>query len=426
MGPVLASFIVAGNIIGAGIFALPAAIGSIGGVSLIGWIIAAIGAFAIGAVVSSLANLTGDPDGLVGYVKRTMTPFWALLVGVIYWFSNFVGCVSIAVACAGYLGVYLPGLNDPIGRSLTGVAALWLTTGVNLIGARTVGRFSGVFLIAGLAPLLLLATAGWAYFKPHLFVDSWNVSGKSDLQGVRVSVMAAFWAFTGMETGAMLSAVMRNPKRDVPISVLGGVAFAAIVYLSVLIVILGLAPANAYATSGAPLALAVSRIGGAGWANLVAAFALIKILGTLSGMTLANAEVARATFDARPFARPSAPENLARVPTGILLWTAAAAGLVTMATTSPTFGKQFSALVDLSAIWTLIPYLFCALALALIARRYKRCTRFGLFAVALLAAIVTGGVVLTATALSFVLTGVIVTAIACYQFLAARGRFTAA
>ncbi len=422
LGPLLASFIVAGNIIGAGIFALPAAIGSIGSVSLIGWIIAAIGAFAIGAVVSILANLTGDPDGLVGYVKRTMSPFWAFLVGVIYWFSNFAGLISIAVACAGYLSVYAPALNDPLARSLTGLAALWLTTGVNLIGAKTVGRFSGVFLIAGLAPLLLLATLGWAYFQPHLFLESWNVSGKSDLQGVQASVLSAFWAFTGMETGAMISAVMRNPKRDVPIAVLGGVAFAAIVYLSVLVVILGLAPAAAYATSSAPLALAVSRIGGAGWANLVAAFALTKILGTMSGMTLANAEVARATIDARPFAQARDPTLLARTPTLILLWSAAGASFVIVATTSPTFGRQFAALVDVSAIWTLIPYLFCAVALALIARGYKGRTRWVLSAVVLVAAVVTGGVLLTATALSFALTATLVAATLSYQFLAARRR----
>ncbi len=420
MGPVLASFIVAGNIIGPGIFALPATIGAIGSVSLIGWMIAAIGAFAIGAVVSILANQTGDPDGLVGYVKTTMGPFWAFFVGVMYWCSNFVGNVGVAVACAGYLSVYLPALNDPLARSLSGLAALWLTTGVNLIGAKTVGRFSGVFLIAGLAPLLLLATVGWAYFNPHLFVESWNVAGKSDLQGVQASVLAAFWAFTGMETGAMISAVMHNPKRDVPIAVLGGVAFAAIVYLSVLVVVLGLAPAKAYATSSAPLALAVMRIGGAGWANLIAAFALIKILGTMSGITLANAEVARATIEARPFAQARDPKDRARTPTRILLWTAAGASLVTLLTTSPTFGKQFEALVDLSAIWTLIPYLFCAVALALIARGYRGRVRWVLSAVVLVASVVTGGVLLTATELSFALTAALVAAIFSYQFLAAR------
>jgi APA family basic amino acid/polyamine antiporter len=174
------------------------------------------------------------------------------------------------------------------------------------------------------------------------------------------------------------------------------------------------------------LALAVMRIGGAGWANLIAAFALIKILGTMSGITLANAEVARATIEARPFAQARDPKDRARTPTRILLWTAAGASLVTLLTTSPTFGKQFEALVDLSAIWTLIPYLFCAVALALIARGYRGRVRWVLSAVVLVASVVTGGVLLTATELSFTLTAALVAAIFSYQFLAARRRWKTA
>lgn len=425
LGPVLAALVVAGNIIGAGIFALPAEIGAVGGVGLIGWVIAAIGAFAVGAVLSILANLTGDPDGMVGYVSRTMSPFWGFLAGVVYWFSNFTANITLAIACAGYLSVYFPLLTNPFARSLTGLAALWLATGVNLIGAKAVGRFSAVFLIAGLAPLLLLATVGWSHFRPEVFAGSWNVSGKSDFQGVQASVLAAFWAFTGLETGAMISAVVRNPKRDVPIATLGGVALAAVIYLSVLVVILGLAPAKAYATSGAPLALAVSRIGGTGWASLIAIFALIKIMGTLSGMTLATAEAARATLAARPFAKsrvggPSDRPPGSETPTGILLWTAAAAGIVALATTSPTFATQFGALVDLSAMWTLIPYLLCALALALIARVYRGRTRWGLAAVVLVASVVTAGVILTAKPLSYALTIALVAAVVVYWLQAAR------
>jgi arginine:agmatine antiporter len=425
LGPVLAALVVAGNIIGAGIFALPAEIGAVGGVGLIGWVIATIGAFAVGAVLSILANLTGDPDGMVGYVSRTMSPFWGFLAGVVYWFSNFTAIISLAVACAGYLSVYFPLLTGPLARSLTSLAALWLATGINLVGAKAVGRFSAVFLLAGLAPLLLLATVGWGHFRPEVFAGSWNVSGKSDLQGVQASVLAAFWAFTGLETGAMISAVVRNPRRDVPIATLGGVGLAAAVYLSVLVVILGLAPAKVYATSGAPLALAVSRIGGTGWAGMVAAFALIKIMGTLSGMTLATAEAARATLAARPFARPRVgrPADGARrseTPTGILLWTAAAAGLVALATTSPSFVAQFGALVDLSAIWTLIPYLMCALALGLIARRYRGRARWGLAGVVLVASVVTACVILTATPLSYAFTVALAAAIVGYWVLATR------
>ena len=83
-------------------------------------------------------------------------------------------------------------------------------------------------------------------------------------------------------------------------------------------------------------------------------------------------------------------------------------------------------MVDLSAIWTLIPYLLCALALALISRTYAGRARWGLSAVVLVAAIVTACVILKAKPLSYALTIALVAAVVIYWLQAARLRLRTA
>ncbi len=102
----------------------------------------------------------------------------------------------------------------------------------------------GPLLVAGLIPLLLVATVGWFYFDPAQFSASWNVSGKSDFYAVPNSLVLVFWAFTGLESASVAAAVVENPERNVPLATVAGVAFAALIYMVTSAAIMGLAPAS--------------------------------------------------------------------------------------------------------------------------------------------------------------------------------------
>jgi arginine:agmatine antiporter len=403
LGPGLASVIVAGNVIGGAIFALPATLGAIGSVSIIGWLIATLGAFTMAGVIAFLAGATGDRDGLVGYVNTGLSPFWGFLTALFYWMSGFAANISIAVAVAGYLTVFVPGLSSPVMRSAAAIVALWAATGLNLAGARSVGGFGVVSLISGLLPLLLLATLGWASFEPHMFAASWNVTGSSDASAIKSSVVGAFFAFTGFETGAAISAVVRDPKRNVPIATVAGTSLAAVVYILVSVVLMGLAPARDYAVSSAPLALAVARVGGPALAGAVAICALLKASGTLCGITLSTAQTARAGFDAYSKGVTTAPSDA--VPRRILIWTAVAASLVAAISTSPTFAKQYDALIDVSTLWTIVPYILCAAALLRLLQLITG-TRQRVFAVvaSLIGIVISTGTLASGAGLSLMLT----------------------
>src|SRR5690606_21224649 len=102
---------------------------------------------------------------------------------------------------------------------------------LNLLGPRSIARFQSFCVVFGLLPIAAVLIAGWSSFDTDIYRASWNVSGQSDAAVVFGSLAPVFWAFVGLETGAMVAGVVRNPDRNVPIATLGGILVAGVVYL---------------------------------------------------------------------------------------------------------------------------------------------------------------------------------------------------
>ncbi|HWA60558.1 MAG TPA: amino acid permease [Caulobacteraceae bacterium] len=360
IGPVLATGLVAGNIVGSGVFLLPATLAAVGSISLVGWVIATLGAFATTAVFARLGAISGSPEGLVAYVGEGLGRFAGFATAVTYWMGAWVGAVAIATAVAGYFAVFVPALGSPLPLALTAVGAIWLFTLLNLVGPRAASRFSSLSLVAGIIPLVFIGVAGWAWFDPKVFAGSWNVSGTSGPAAVRTAMISVFWAYTGFESAAVVSAVVKDPRRDVAIATYAGTALAAVIYIAASAVVMGLAPARELAASTAPFALVAGRMLGPGAAFAVAAFALAKTAGTLCGWVLVSAQSARAGANSHLVPGRFAGE---RPPRRILVGIAVAMSVVALASVSPTLGGQFRSIINVSTVWCVIPYALCCVAL---------------------------------------------------------------
>jgi arginine:agmatine antiporter len=364
LGPVLATVIVAGNMIGSGIFLLPASLAAVGSVTLIGWVIASLGALALALLFGRMARRKPMAGGPASYALDAFGPFVGMQTSLWYWASCLVGNVAIATAASSYLAAFFGIEPNAAQAAMITIALLWTVTFINLVSPRFVGQVDGPLLIAGLVPLLLVAVAGWMWFEPDLFRASWNVSGKPDLLVIPQSLALVFWAFTGLESASVAAAVVEDPERNVPVATIAGVSIAALVYIAASAAIMGLAPASEIANSKAPFALAVSVMFGPGAAPLVACAGMLKTLGTLAGFVLLTAQVSRAAADhgllPQFFARTRAGDTPVA---GLII-----AGLIGTAaivmTISPTMGKQFNLLSEASAIFALLTYLgACAAAL---------------------------------------------------------------
>jgi len=205
-------------------------------------------------------------------------------------------------------------------------------------------------------------------FDPALFKASWNVSGKPDAAAMSLAVTPVFWAFLGLESANVAARVIDNPRRNLPIVAVGGVLLAAVVYMAASVAIMGLMPARSLAASSAPFANAISHIAGPLTAGLVAFCAFAKASGSLGGWVLLTAETGRAGAQAGylPRAATDAPEAPRR--TRDILVAGVLMSFASWGSMSPTLGKQFSLLINLSVMLSMVLYLLCALSLCRAAR----------------------------------------------------------
>ncbi len=360
LGPFLATMIVAGGMIGSGVYLLPASLAVFGSISILGWLAAVGGAALLAGVFSWLAILRPGGTGLFSYIREALGPGVGFVVGLLYWCP--VSLTPIAVAVTGYIAFFAPAVAHGAAATLTTLAVVWLLTGANLIGPRFVARFGGWTLLIGLAPILLVAVGGWFFFKPAVFAASWNVSGQSGWAVVPRSAVIAFWAFLSIENAIIISPLLRRPHRDVPIATFGGLAIASAVYLAACGAIMGLMPAAALARSTAPFADVARPFVGAGIAGVVALCAMLKGGGALGSSLLVVSETAQsdAVLGQVRAAPPRRPGRAARL--GILI-SGAITSLAVIASASPTLARQFTIVADIAVVLCMIAYLAGCLAL---------------------------------------------------------------
>ena len=364
LGPVLATIVVAGNMIGSGIFLLPATLATVGSVTIIGWLAASLGAVALALLFGKLARRQPMAGGPASYVFDAFGPFAGMQVSLWYWTSCLIGNVAIAAAASGYLAAFFGIEAGPGLMALITIALIWLATAVNLVSPRFAGLFNGPLLFAGLVPLLLIATVGWFMFDPAQFRANWNVTGAPDLQAVKQSLVLVFWAYLGLESASVAAAVVENPERNVPLATIAGVLLAALIYITVSAAMMGLATAHDLANSSAPFALVAGKIFGPVAGPLVACAGMLKALGTLAGWLLLTAQTSRAAADHGLLPQLFARTRAGDTPVAGLMTAALVGTIAVQVTMSPTRAQQFGLLSEAATLFCLLMYLgSCAAAI---------------------------------------------------------------
>lgn len=371
IGPLLATVLVAGNMIGSGVFLLPATLAAIGSSTIIGWIIGSAGAALLAGVFALLAILRPTPDGLVDYPARGLHPFFGFANWLLYWLANWAGVPAIALAITGYLSFFIPALKEPLAGVWATIGFIWLMTLANIIGARTVTRLGGMTLLIGLAPIVVATVLGLLAFDADTFAAGWNVTGKPLPQIVGASLAPIFWAFLGLESASMAAAVVRDPERNIPLAALGGVGLAAAVYMAASVALMGAIPAATLARSSAPFADAIATLAGPTAAAIIAVCAMLKAAGTLGGWILVTAEATRSGAAAGFLPRALSSPDPARAPVRDLLLTGLLMSAVIASSMSPTLGRQFAVLINIAVNLSMAMYALCALALVTFAGRIQ-------------------------------------------------------
>lgn len=357
-----ATMLVAGNMIGTGVFLLPVNLAQVGGIAIFGWLIATAGVAALGLIFAKLGELKPSAGGPYAYARDFLGPYAGFQTNYVYWFGNWIGNIAIAVAAIGYLAELIPPLSAPPAGVLATAVLIWLLTLANILGPRVVGALETWTMALALLPILAIAIFGWFWFDVSTFLSGWNVSGDSDLHAVSRAASMALWAYMGIESAAVSAAVIENPTRNVPLATLIGLGMAAVIYVLSSSVIMGILPNEELRTSHAPFAEAARLAIGTTGAIIISICAVLKSIGSLGGWMLLVGQSAQAAAQDGMFPRVFGRLSVNGVPAHGLIIVSILMTVVLFATMSPTLADQFNHIVNLAVLLVIVPYIYSAVA----------------------------------------------------------------
>lgn len=360
---VAATLMVAGNIMGSGVFMLPADLAATGGIAIYGWVVTIIGAICLSLVYAKMSSVDDSAGGSYAYARKAFGPYVGYQTNLFYWTGNWIGNVALTVVGVGYLSFFFPILKQTLPAGITCIAMIWLFTYINILGPRITARVQSVTTIMALAAIIGVAIFGWFRFDSSIYMASWNVKHLDDFSAIQSVLNVTLWSFIGVETASVAAGVVDNPKKNVPIATIGGVVLAAVCYVLSCTAIMGVIPGPELAKSAAPFAdaakLAFGEIGGA----LVSLCAAAGCLGSLGGWVMATGLTAKAAANDGLFPKVFGHSNEAGTPVKGLLIVAALMTLFALITMSPSAAKEFGTISSVAVLMTLVAYIYVAAAL---------------------------------------------------------------
>jgi len=353
--------LVAGNMIGAGVFLMPATLAMYGSIGILGWAFSSVGGFLLAKVFSNLSKLLPHIDGgPYAYTRSGFGDFAGFLVAWCYWISIWASNGALAVAFVSAMSTFIPLLGySPVAAMLTGLGTIWLLTWVNTRSIIATGKLQLVTTILKLVPLVFVSIAGLFFIHINNF-KPFNISGQSTFAAITAAGTLTFFSFLGVECATIPAGNVANPEKTIPRATMLGTIITTVVYVLCTVSVMGMIPAIKLQHSVTPLADAGVIIAGSNAKYFVSAGVAMAAFGALNGWILIQGQIPFAIAKDKLFPPVFKKENKKGMPaTGIIIGSVLASLLMMMNYTKGLV-EQFKFLILLSTLTSLVPYLFCA------------------------------------------------------------------
>ena len=361
--------LVSGNMIGSGIFLLPANLASIGSISIFSWIFTAFGTILLALVFCNLSYLIPKLDGgPYTYVRIGLGSFMGFQSGLGYWLSIWIGNCATALAAVGYIGLFFPILENKIITACFAIFIIWVFTLLNMLGPRNIGWIQIVTMIGKILPLLFIIFIGVWYINPDFYLD-FNLTKNSNIDAFSSGASITLWAFIGLESAAVTASKVKNPQKTIPLATLTGLLIAAFIYISSSTIIIGMIPSSELLNNNAPFALAANKIMGPYGSVVISLAAIIACLGSLNGWIMITAIVSKSIADQKLFPSMLSKENRFGSPYLSLLFSAVLMTLLLLLTCTRTLIRQFELMILMAVLAALVPYFYTTISNFLIIRK---------------------------------------------------------
>ncbi len=384
--------LVVGNMIGSGVYLLPAALAPYGWNAIFGWVLTISGGLCLAFVFAQLARAMPKAGGPYAYAREAFGPAPAFLVAWSYWISIWVGNAAVATGSVSYLSVFFPEIATTPGlHAIVTCGVIWILTAVNCRGAFLAGGVQLVSTIIKVIPLfavmvlaiivvLGLGDAAPAVRTPFAFADL-NVAG------VTAAATLTLWALLGLESATVPAEKVSDPSRTIPRATMVGMLIAGVLYLFTCSAVILLLPADEVTGSSAPFADFVSRYFDPRAGVLIAAFAALSGFGALNGWILLQGELPYAMAKDGVFPRVLAKTNARGTPVRAHLVSSALLTFVVLMNYSKTMTEAFTFVLLLSTTSSLFMYLVTALSALALQRKGVASSSSALTVVAIVAAL---------------------------------------
>jgi APA family basic amino acid/polyamine antiporter len=295
-----------GAIIGAGIFVFTgSAAGQHAGPAItLSFVFAGLACACAALCYAELASMIPIAGSSYTYSYATLGELPAWIIAGMITLTYGLGAASVASGWSGYLqsfladyGIYVPTilsnylgaqeLDHSTGEMVTTIVDLPALAIVFLLGciiyrgADTSASFNAVIVAIKMTVILAFIALGATKVDPanwHPFIpENTGVFGEFGISGIITGSAIIFLAYTGFDAVATAAQETKNPKRDLPIGIIGSLVICIVVYVCVSLVLTGLAPYTELNVAE-PMAVAVDKMG-MPW------FATAVKLGAIAGLT---------------------------------------------------------------------------------------------------------------------------------------------
>ena len=373
------SFVV-GIIIGSGIFLVPkemtAAVGSSARVYLV-WIVGGLLSLAGAMTYAEIASAHPHYGGEYAFLREA----YGDLTGFLYMWTWFLIAkpASLATLAAGLIRVLgtfpvfsffsRPALGPILWAQVVAITVTWLITLLNVVSTLNSANLQLALTWLKLGLIGAIAGACILFAGPHgslAHLQSSVPTHHSPVSGFMIALVAALWAYDGWSDVTQLAGEIRQPRRALPLALVGGVAIVCLLYMLTNAAIALVLPAATIATTDRPAADALRLVTGPSASAIVSFGMAISIASTFVGSSLSGARVpfaaARDGLFLRPFAHVS-PRF--RTPSTALVSQAVLASLLLLAL------GRFQALFSLAIFAEWLFYALTASTVFIFRRREK-------------------------------------------------------
>ncbi|MEP6655417.1 MAG: amino acid permease [Myxococcales bacterium] len=260
-----------GAIIGTGIFVLTghAAAANAGPAVVLSFVVAGIASGFAGLCYAEMASMIPVSGSAYTYSYATMGELVAWIIGWDLILEYLVGAATVSVGWSGYvvsflrdvLGIALPSrwtgppfrFDDVHGHfvstgAILNVPAIFITllaTVILVVGIKESARFNSVIVAIKVMVVLLFLVFAAKFIKPanwHPFIPENQGPGKFGFSGIMRGASVVFFAYIGFDAVSTTAQEAKNPRRDLPIGILGSLAICTVLYILVSLVLTGVVP----------------------------------------------------------------------------------------------------------------------------------------------------------------------------------------